>query len=118
MLHEPAAPKGKDYGSVYKTRLGVWMFLLYALVYVGFMAINVVSPKTMAMSTPVFGLNLALVYGFGLIIFALLLALIYNRMCTRRENALRAADQEQQNALASAGEHPEADGLAEDGGEG
>jgi uncharacterized membrane protein (DUF485 family) len=101
MLHEPAAPRGKDYGSVYKTRLGVWMCLLYALVYAGFMAINIISPKTMATVTPVFGLNLAVIYGFGLIIFALLLALIYNRLCTRRENALRKADTETASAEAS-----------------
>jgi uncharacterized membrane protein (DUF485 family) len=92
MLHEPAAPNEKDYAPGYKTRLGVWMFVLYALVYAGFLAINLISPKAMASQTPIFGLNLASVYGFGLIIFALLLALIYNLLCTRKEDQLRRLD--------------------------
>jgi hypothetical protein len=33
-------------------------------------------------------LNLAVVYGFGLIVFALILALIYNRACGRRADPL------------------------------
>jgi uncharacterized membrane protein (DUF485 family) len=117
MLHEPAASHGKDYGSVYKTRLGVWMFLLYALVYAGFMAINVISPETMAMATPVFGLNLAAVYGFGLIVFALVLALIYNRKCSQKENALRAADTETRPRHDRGDETGESAGFDEDGGE-
>ena len=31
------------------------------------------------------GLNLAIVYGFGLIIFAIVLGLIYNYVCTKKE---------------------------------
>ncbi len=92
MLHEPAAPQAKDYGSGYKTRLGVWMFLLYAIVYAGFMAINLAIPKLMAERTIFFGVNVAVAYGFGLIIFALLLALLYNFLCTRKERMLRIAD--------------------------
>jgi uncharacterized membrane protein (DUF485 family) len=34
------------------------------------------------------GLNLAVVYGIGLIIFALILALIYNSMCLKKEAEL------------------------------
>jgi uncharacterized membrane protein (DUF485 family) len=37
------------------------------------------------------GLNLAVVYGFGLIVFALILALIYSLACGRREKRLQAA---------------------------
>jgi uncharacterized membrane protein (DUF485 family) len=92
MLHEPAAPQGKDYAPEYKTRLGVWMFVVYALIYGGFLAINLIDPKIMARITGVFGLNVAVVYGFGLIIFALILALIYNWLCTRKEAQLRRAD--------------------------
>ncbi len=95
MLHEPAAPQEKDYAPGYKTRLGIIMFFIYALIYVGFMAINMVSPKTMANRTAVFGLNLASLYGFGLIIFALLLALLYNLLCTRKENQLRKLDRKE-----------------------
>jgi TRAP-type C4-dicarboxylate transport system permease small subunit len=93
MLHEPAAPQGKDYAPEYKTRLGVVLFFVYAAVYGGFLAINLIWPKSMAKATPVFGLNVAVVYGFALIIFALLLALVYTHLCTRKEKEHRAADE-------------------------
>ncbi len=89
MLHEPAKQSGDDLASSYKSRLGVRMFLVYAVVYAGFVLINVLWP--MMMSTIIFaGLNLAVVYGFGLIVFAMVLALIYNWMCTRKEKELYA----------------------------
>lgn len=93
MLHEPAAPSGKDPASPYKMRLGAWMFLLYALIYAGFVAINLLSPLTMETEI-LLGLNLAVVYGFGLIIFALILALIYNSMCGREERRLAASSRD------------------------
>ena len=87
MLHEPAANSGPDYVSDYKMRVGMYMFLLYALVYAGFVVINIYNPLLME-KIPFFGLNLAVVYGFGLIIFAFVLALIYNGMCSRKEDEL------------------------------
>jgi uncharacterized membrane protein (DUF485 family) len=87
MLHEPAAKAGRDPASAYKTRLGVWMFVLYAIVYAGFVAINLVAPNLME-AIVLAGLNLAVVYGFGLIGFALGLALLYNAMCMREEKRL------------------------------
>ena len=91
MLHKPAAPVGRDPAGPYKMRLGVWMFLFYSLFYAGFVAINLISP--LAMSTIVFaGLNLATVYGFALIIVALIEALIYNAMCRKKEFELEKID--------------------------
>ena len=84
MLHEPAADSGPDHAAPYKTRIGLYMFAFYSLIYAGFVVINVAKP--VLMEKVVFaGLNLAVVYGFGLIILALVLALIYNAMCTREE---------------------------------
>ena len=37
------------------------------------------------MAVDVGNLNLAIVYGFGIIIVAIIFALIYNRICSRRE---------------------------------
>ena len=91
MLHEPAAKTEKDHSAPYKMILGIWMFLIYAIVYAGFVAINLIKPSLMK-EEAFFGLNLAVVYGFGLIIFALILALIYNKMCTKREMALNTED--------------------------
>lgn len=87
MLHEPAAPAGRDPAFLYKRRLGVLYFLIYSIVYVGFVIVNLVSPTLMA--APVLGgLNFAVVYGFGLIILAFVLALAYNRSCGRKETEL------------------------------
>lgn len=91
MLHEPAAKSGPDPAFLYKRRLGAWMFVLYALVYAGFVVVNLVRPG--AMEAVLFGgLNLAVVYGFGLIVFALVLALIYSRACGRMEKRLHRAE--------------------------
>jgi hypothetical protein len=84
MLHEPATPAGKDPAGPYKVRLGIRMFIFYSLFYAGFVAINLLKPS--AMSTVVFaGLNLSTVYGFLLIIVALIEALLYDWLCRRRE---------------------------------
>ena len=91
MLHKPAESCGADHAVAYKKRVGAYMFALYSLVYTGFVVINIVKP--VLMEKIVFkGLNLAVVYGFGLIIFALFLALIYNCMCAKEE--LRCAKAE------------------------
>lgn len=100
MLHQPAAHSGPDHASSYKMRLGVWMFLPYALVYAGFVAINVVSPMLMG-TVVVAGLNLAVVYGFGLIALALVMALIYNRACARAEARMHALDEQMKTAKAA-----------------
>jgi uncharacterized membrane protein (DUF485 family) len=93
MLHEPATPSGKDPASPYKTRLGIWMFVFYSLFYAGFVAINLLSPLSMA--TIVFaGLNLATIYGFALIIVALIEALIYDAMCRKKEAEYAAAEKQ------------------------
>ena len=42
------------------------------------------------------GLNLAVVYGFGLIVLAMILALIYNWLCTRKEKELFAKQNEEE----------------------
>jgi len=88
MFHEPATQEtGKDPSFAWKRRLGVNMFLIYAVIYAAFTAINVASPRTM--EAVVFaGLNLAVVYGFGLIVVALIMALIYNAACSARERSM------------------------------
>jgi hypothetical protein len=93
MLHKPATPAGKDPAGPYKMRLGLKMFAAYAIFYAGFVAINLLFPLTMA--TIVFaGLNLATVYGLALIIAALVQALIYNVLCSRKEAEFARAEQQ------------------------
>ena len=91
MLHEPATPAGKDPAGPYKARLGIWMFVLYSVFYASFVAINLLDPR--AMDASVFaGLNLATVYGFALIIVALIEALIYDWFCRRKEAEFARAE--------------------------
>jgi len=93
MLHKPAAQNGPDHAQGYKSKLGVMMFLIYAVIYAGFVAINIISPLIME-KTIFLGLNLAVIYGFALIIIALILALIYNHACVLKENELNNQDGE------------------------
>ena len=84
MFHEPAAASSPDLSANYKSRLGVYMFIVYGVIYAGFVVINVVLPN--AMDRILFwGLNFAVIYGFGLIVFALILAGIYSRLCSKKE---------------------------------
>ena len=87
MLHEPAAQTEKDRGSDWKAKLGIKLFWLYALIYMGFVGIATFAPQ--AMKKPVLaGTNLAIIYGMALIILAIVLGLIYNFFCTRKEDEL------------------------------
>ncbi len=82
----PATESGPAPASRYKTRLGVVMFLIYCVFYVGFVLTNVLTEGE-AMQIMLFaGLNLAVVYGVGLIVLALVMALIYNHLCTSKEH--------------------------------
>jgi hypothetical protein len=87
MLHEPASSGGKDPAAAYKTRLGVWMFIPYCLFYASFVAINLASPTSMEASV-LAGMNLATVYGFALIVVALIQALVYDAMCRAQETRM------------------------------
>ena len=93
MLHEPAASPMHDPAVAYKTKLGIWMFASYFAFYATFVMINVWRPLLMA-RTVVSGLNLATIYGFSLIIIALLQALTYDLLCRRREHAMKQAEEE------------------------
>ena len=90
MDHGPAADWGKDRASAFKTRVGVWMFMLYGVIYAGFVLINTFEPSLMA--SRIGGINLAIVYGFGLIVFALMLAMVYNAICSAAEEELNKTD--------------------------
>jgi uncharacterized membrane protein (DUF485 family) len=58
------------------SRIGLLFFLIYLLLYGGFVLLNAFSPATME-ATPLAGVNLAVLYGLGLIVAACLLALLY-----------------------------------------
>ena len=64
----------------FNTRLGLILFVIYLAFYLGFVLINAFAADFME-TVVLAGLNLAIVYGFGLIGLALLLALIYGGLC-------------------------------------
>jgi uncharacterized membrane protein (DUF485 family) len=87
MIHEPAVELGKDNSIEKKSRLGVILFWVYLFVYTGFVVIGTLSPKTLGMEL-LGGLNLAIIYGMGLIILAAVMGLIYNYFCTKFEDTM------------------------------
>ena len=64
-------------------RVGLWLFLVYLLLYGGFMALNAFFPHRMA-AAPFGGVNLAVLYGLVLIVAAFVLALVYVMLVRRR----------------------------------
>jgi uncharacterized membrane protein (DUF485 family) len=62
------------------SRIGLVLFFVYLALYGGFVLINTFSPETME-ATPIAGINVAILYGFGLIIAAFLMALLYGALC-------------------------------------
>jgi len=85
MLHEPAAKQEKDLASEWKAKLGIKLFWLYCIIYVGFVALAVFATETL--KTPVLrGANLAIIYGLALIVFAIILGMVYNHVCTKKED--------------------------------
>lgn len=91
MDHGPAVKLGVDKSSARKAKLGVWLFILYSVVYGGFVAIGVFKSELMA--EYVMGeQNLAVAYGFGLIVLAIIMGLIYNWRCTKFENEMNKED--------------------------
>jgi uncharacterized membrane protein (DUF485 family) len=105
MFHENHPTQQTDNAIGYKTRLGVIMFIIYGLAYAGFVIINVTNPALMK-SLVFLGLNLAVIYGFGLIVFALVLAVIYNHLCTKKEKEVnkQSPKTEQDEEQTSVGE--------------
>lgn len=63
-------------------KLGMFLFILYAIFYTVFVLINAFAADSM--EAIVFsGLNLAVVYGFSLILIAFLFAIIYGVLCKK-----------------------------------
>lgn len=90
-MHGPSTDWGDDHASSFKTRVGIWMFILYAIIYAGFVLISTLNPELM--KSDIGSLNLAIIYGFGLLIFALMLAVVYNAICSAAEEAFNEANE-------------------------
>ncbi len=62
--------------QTHNARLGLFLFVVYLLLYGGFVFLNAFAAEAME-ATPIAGLNVAVLYGVGLILAALVAALLY-----------------------------------------
>lgn len=91
-MHGEATDWGNDSSTKKKQKTGVIMFFIYLIVYSVFVAIGVFSYELMGEHV-LFGLNLAVIYGMGLILLAIILGLIYNSLCTKYEREASKEDE-------------------------
>ncbi|WP_246112956.1 DUF485 domain-containing protein [Allorhodopirellula solitaria] len=89
-VNAPAAPSSVS-------PLGLTLFVIYTLLYLGFVLLNAFATETMDMVV-VAGLNLAIVYGFGLIIAAIVMAFIYGFALRGDTGSHPAADDKGESA--------------------
>ena len=85
MEHGPPTEWQEDKSEGFKTKLGLIMVTFFTIVYFAFIILAVTNPQ--AMANDVGSLNVAVVYGFGIIILAIIQALIYNFVCSRHERS-------------------------------
>jgi uncharacterized membrane protein (DUF485 family) len=78
--HAARAPQENQDHAARRARYGLWLFGVYLLLYGGFMALSAFAPAAME-RTPFAGVNLAVLYGLGLIGAAFLLAVLYDLLC-------------------------------------
>lgn len=65
-------------------RWGMRLFVLYLVFYAGFVVVGAFAPAWLG-RRPWAGVNLAIWYGFGLIVSALVVALVYSWLCRARD---------------------------------
>ena len=80
-------------------RLGLWLFVIYLVLNLVFVLLSAFAPLMMEQPF-VAGLNLAIVYGFGLIVGALVMALVYGILCKSEPADDRSSGDEAQGDLA------------------
>jgi uncharacterized membrane protein (DUF485 family) len=68
------------------SRFGLALFFVYLAFYAGFVLLAAFSPATLE-RMPWAGVNLAIWYGFALIVAAFILALLYGALCRSSEPA-------------------------------
>lgn len=81
MLNPPPDNDHPDLEQL-QSRLALKLFALYLLAYAGFMGLSAFAPEMMAKAA-LLGVNLAIIYGLGLIVGAVVLALVYMVLCHR-----------------------------------
>jgi len=82
--HGPAQPVEEEdmVAAARNANRGMALFLIYFAIYAGFVAINAFWPE-LAARPALWGVNVAIVYGFALIVTAIFLALVYSWLCRK-----------------------------------
>ena len=79
--HSTTAAETEHAGTIARNaRIGLQLFAVYFVVYAGFVVVNAFRPDWME-KTPLAGINVAILYGFSLIVGALVMSLIYGWLC-------------------------------------
>jgi uncharacterized membrane protein (DUF485 family) len=82
MKHDTPAPAAVDIAAIrtYNARLGIVLFVIYLATYVGFVILSAMSPDVMKRPA-LGGVNVAVLYGFGLILGAFVISIVYMLLC-------------------------------------
>lgn len=78
--HSPADDPEDEASTARNARMGRKLFVAYLALYVGYMWLVAFRPDLLA-KLPWGGVNTAVLYGFGLIVAALVTALVYGLLC-------------------------------------
>ena len=73
-------------------RVGFILFGIYLLLYGGFVFLCAFAPEAMEW-TPITGVNLAILYGFGLIVAAFVMALLYGVLRGKSQDGAGEGDE-------------------------
>jgi len=87
MIQETSVVTEKTNAVPKKSKLGVILFFIYTIIYAGFVLIGITRPEWMGLEL-IEGQNVAIIYGFGLIVLAIVMGFIYNYFCTKKENKM------------------------------
>jgi uncharacterized membrane protein (DUF485 family) len=79
LMSESNRNSADDHATIvsHNARWGLILFAVYVVLYLGFMILAAYFPQQMAQTTPIGSVNVAIVYGIGLIVAALVLAMVY-----------------------------------------
>jgi uncharacterized membrane protein (DUF485 family) len=91
MFHGPAAELKEDLSIAYKSRIGLVLFFIYFLLYTVFVLMNVLTPDIMQKEI-LFGVNLAIIYGFIIILSAIFSGFAFHVVCTRAEERMNLVE--------------------------
>jgi len=81
------------------TRYGLILFAVYLALYVGFLLLSTFAAQMMQ-EVKILGVNLSIIYGFTLILAALVLALVYGWLCRTSNSAAASSSSDNEEGSA------------------